>query len=118
VGTPVECAAARLLAAGDSVQRQIRQRTVENLAFARAALAGSPANILAVEGGWYMTLQVPRWRGEEEWTLELLECSGVLVQPGFFYDFETEAYLVVSLLTAPDIFREGLPLLVRQLTVA
>ena len=40
------------------------------------------------------------------------------MQPGFFYDFETEAYLVVSLLTAPDIFREGLPLLVRQLTVA
>jgi hypothetical protein len=29
-------------------------------------------------------------------------------QPGF-YDFESEAYLVVSLLTAPEIFREGLP---------
>jgi aspartate/methionine/tyrosine aminotransferase len=91
---------------------------VENLAFARAALAGSPANILAVEGGWYITLQVPRWRGEEEWTLELLERSGVLVQPGFFYDFETEAHLVISLLTAPDTFREGLPRLIRQLTVA
>jgi aspartate/methionine/tyrosine aminotransferase len=54
-------------------------------------------------------------RSEEEWTLVLLERSGVLVQPGFFYDFETEAYLVVSLLTAPDIFREGLPRLVAQL---
>jgi aspartate/methionine/tyrosine aminotransferase len=118
VGTPVQCAAARLLAAGDSVQRQIRGRTVENLAFARGALAGSPANILAVEGGWYITLQVPRMRSEEEWTLVLLERAGVLVQPGFFYDFETEAYLVVSLLTAPDIFREGLRRLVAQLTVA
>ena len=33
----------------------------------------------------------------------------MLVQPGFFYDFASEAYLVVSLLTAPEIFREGLP---------
>jgi hypothetical protein len=117
VGTPVQCAAARLLAAGDSLQRQIRGRTVENLAFARGALAGSPANILALEGGWYITLQVPRTRSEEEWTLVLLERAGVLVQPGFFYDFETEAYLVVSLLTAPDIFREGLRHLVAQLAV-
>jgi aspartate/methionine/tyrosine aminotransferase len=118
VGTPVECAAARLLAAGDSVQHQIRRRTAENLAFARGVLAGSPANILAVEGGWYITLQVPRTRSEEEWTLELLEHADVLVQPGFFYDFETEAYLVVSLLTAPAIFREGLARLVATLTAA
>jgi len=31
----------------------------------------------------------------------------VLVQPGFFFDFETEAFLVVSLLTPPDVFHEG-----------
>jgi hypothetical protein len=116
VSTPVQCAAARLLAAGEAVQRQIRQRASASLAFARAALAGSPANILAVEGGWSITLHVPRTRSEEEWTLQLLERAGVLVQPGFFYDFESEAYLVVSLLTAPEIFREGLALLVEQLT--
>jgi alanine-synthesizing transaminase len=108
VSAPVQCAASRLLAAGDIVQQQIRRRTAENLAFARSALAGSVANILAVEGGWYITLQVPRVRSEEEWTLELLEHADVLVQPGFFYDFEAEAYLVVSLLTATEIFREGL----------
>ena len=118
VSTPVQCAAARLLAAGDSVQRQIRERASANLAFARGALAGSPANTLAVEGGWYITLQVPRMRSEEEWTLTLLEHADVLVQPGFFYDFESEAYLVVSLLTAPEIFREGLARLVAQLKVA
>ncbi|MGD0773789.1 MAG: pyridoxal phosphate-dependent aminotransferase [Candidatus Solibacter sp.] len=112
VSTPVQCAAARLLAAGDAVQRQIRERASANLALARGAVAGSPANILAVEGGWYITLQVPRTRSEEEWTLALLEHADVLVQPGFFYDFESEAYLVVSLLTAPEIFREGLARLV------
>ena len=107
VSAPVQCAAARLLAAGEEVQRQIRRRTAENLAFARGALAGSAANILAVEGGWYITLQVPRVRSEEEWALELLEHADVLVQPGFFYDFEAEAFLVVSLLTETEMFREG-----------
>jgi aspartate/methionine/tyrosine aminotransferase len=115
VSTPVQCAAARLLAAGDTVQLQIRERASANLAFARATLAGSPANILTVEGGWNITLQVPQIHTEEAWTLKLLD-AGVLVQPGFFYDFETEAYLVLSLLTHPEIFREGLVLLVRRLT--
>jgi alanine-synthesizing transaminase len=52
-------------------------------------------------------LQAPRIRKEEEWALELLGEDNVLVQPGFFYDFESEAFLVVSLLTEPDMFREG-----------
>jgi aspartate/methionine/tyrosine aminotransferase len=107
VGTPVQCAAAKLLAAGEEAQRRIRERTAANLSHARAALAGSAANILAVEGGWYITVQAPRVRSEEEWVLELLARENVLVQPGFFYDFESEAYLVLSLLTAPEVFREG-----------
>jgi aspartate/methionine/tyrosine aminotransferase len=107
VGTPVQCAAERLLVAGETVQQQIRERSLANLAFARATLAGSAASILNVEGGWNITLQVPRILSEEDWTLYLLEQAGVLVQPGFFYDFESEAYLILSLLTAPEIFREG-----------
>jgi hypothetical protein len=108
VSTPVQCAAARLLKVGDDIRSQIRQRCAANLALAREALAGSAGNILAVEGGWYITVQVPKVRTEEEWALELLERADVLVQPGFFYDFETEAFLIVSLLTAPAIFNEGL----------
>jgi aspartate/methionine/tyrosine aminotransferase len=115
VSTPVQCAAAALLDAGESVQRQIRERTAANLALARELLEGSAASILQVEGGWYITLQVPRVRSEEEWVAELLEKEDVLVQPGFFYDFESEAYLVVSLLTEPEAFREGLGRLRRWL---
>jgi alanine-synthesizing transaminase len=107
VGTPVACAAARLLRAADSVACQIRERTAANLTFLRTTLGGSSAGVLAVEGGWCATVQAPRIRSEEEWALELLAGHNVLVQPGFFYDFESEAFLVLSLLTAPDIFREG-----------
>jgi alanine-synthesizing transaminase len=115
VSAPVQCAAERLLRAGEQVQRQICERTSQNLKFARDWLAGSAANILEVEGGWYATLQMPRIRSEEEWALELLEREDVLVQPGFFYDFETEAFLVLSLLTEPGPFREGMARLKRLL---
>jgi alanine-synthesizing transaminase len=115
VSTPVQCAAAGLLAAGDTVRQQIRNRITANLAFARDALAGSSADILHIEAGWYIVVKVPRVRTEEEWTLELLEREDVLVQPGFFYDFDSEAFLVVSLLTPPAIFREGVGSLRRML---
>jgi hypothetical protein len=67
----------------------------------------SVSTLLDVEGGWYATLQVPRVRSEEEWTLDLPSGTGVLVQPGFSYDFESEAYLIVSLLTESGVFRDG-----------
>jgi len=108
VSTPVQCAAVHLLKVGDNIREQIRERCAANLAAAREALAGSAGNILAVEGGWYITVQAPKIRSEEEWVLELLERENLLVQPGFFYDFETEAFLIVSLLTVPEVFNEGL----------
>jgi aspartate/methionine/tyrosine aminotransferase len=79
----------------------VRARTRANLAAVRDAVAGSPASLLDVEGGWYATLRVPGTRSEQEWALALLEEDGVHVHPGHFFDFEREAYLVVSLLTPP-----------------
>jgi alanine-synthesizing transaminase len=106
-GTPVQYAAARLLDIGANLEQQIRTRTAANLDHLRAAAAGSPCGVLDVEGGWYATLRVPRTRSEEDWCLELVERHQTIVQPGFFYDFETEAFLVLSLLTEPAIFQPG-----------
>ena len=109
VATPVQVALPRLLASSATVQDQIRERTRANLAGLRDALtAGSPCHLLRAEGGWYAVLQIPRTRGEEAWCLHLLAVHNVLVQPGFFYDFESEAFLVLSLLTVPDAFRRGI----------
>jgi aspartate/methionine/tyrosine aminotransferase len=107
VATPVQYAAARLLDTAAGIQQQIRSRTAANLAHLRQAVEGSPCGVLEVEGGWYATLRVPRTRTEEEWCLELLEKDDVLVQPGFFYDFDSEAFLIVSLLTEPVRFGAG-----------
>jgi len=103
VGAAVQCSVDKLLALKPAVQGQIMDRVHRNLATLKPART--------VEGGWYAVLQVPRIRTEEEWVVGLLEQHNVLVQPGYFYDFETEAFLILSLLTAPAIFSEGLVLI-------
>lgn len=62
---------------------------------------------LDVQGGWYAILRVPVKRTDEELAIELLRKSLVLVHPGHFYDFPSDGYLVVSLITPPAVFREG-----------
>lgn len=112
VATPVQHALPLLLPAGAEVRNQIRDRTRRNLETLVAQTRGSVTRVLRVEGGWYATLQAPRIRTGEEWALELLDRCHILTQPGYFYDFEREGMLVLSLLTPPDIFTES----VRRLT--
>jgi len=107
VSTPVQVALPRLLGLSGSILNEIRRRTAENLAHLRETMLGSAATLLRTEGGWYAVLQVPRTRTEEEWTLKLLGDLDVLVQPGFFFDFESEAFLVLSLLPDANTFAEG-----------
>jgi aspartate/methionine/tyrosine aminotransferase len=107
VATPIQVALPRILELSSGIRSQIQIRTAANLALLREHTAGSPASLLHVEGGWYAILQVPSTRSEEEWSTGLLGASSVLVQPGFFYDFESEAFLVLSLLTEPATFAEG-----------
>ena len=106
--TPVQRALPTLLEIGRSVQSQIQTRIRQNSAALESALDGSPASVLRAEAGWSAIVQVPRTRSGEEWALRLLRRHSVVVQPGYFYDLPGEAFLVVSLLTHPDVFEEGI----------
>jgi aspartate/methionine/tyrosine aminotransferase len=55
-----------------------------------------------------VVLRVPATEPEEALVLRLLNESRVLVHPGYFFDFDEEAYLVASLLPEPDRFREAI----------
>lgn len=105
VGAPVQHAAAAWLPLRASLQQQISARTVTNLEWLAALVAGSACRLLTVEGGWYATLEVPRHVSEEELILRLLTEDDVLVHPGYFFDFAREAYLVLSLLPPPEVFQ-------------
>ncbi len=108
VGTPVQCAAGALLGVRGGIQGEIRARTTANLARLRQRLAATPFRALDIEGGWYAVVEAPRVRSEEEWVLDLLRRENVLAQPGFFYDFDREAFLILSLLTPGAAFAEGI----------
>lgn len=109
VGTPVQWATATLLNAGREIQKQIQERVRDNLAFLKGQIGSNSAyRLLRAEGGWYAIVEMPRIYSEEEWALELLAEDDVVVQPGFFFDFEREAFLVLSLLTPVESFSEGL----------
>ncbi len=108
VGAPVQLAAPVLLGLRIELQNQILARVRANRAFLASQIGpASPWRLLETEGGWYAILEAPRIQSEEEWVLSLLGDDGVLVQPGFFFDFEREAFLVLSLLTLEEVFEEG-----------
>jgi alanine-synthesizing transaminase len=108
VGTPVQRAAPDLLARGAVVREAITARVRANRGTVAGMVAGSHATLLPAEGGWYALLRIPATRSEEDVVVSLLEGQDVLVHPGFFFGLPQEAYLVVSLLTAPAILAEGL----------
>lgn len=98
VSTPVQWALPGLLRA--SVHGQILERVRRNLERVPEALR--------VEGGWCAILRMPGERTDEEWAGYLLEERDVLTQPGYFFDLDGGPYLVVSLLTEPGTFAEGM----------
>jgi alanine-synthesizing transaminase len=116
VSTPVQQAAPAVLARAAELQAPIRDRIRANLGVLRGAAQGTPATLLDVEGGWSAVLHVPATRGEDEWVIALAEEDGVLVHPGYFFDFPREAYLVLSLLPPPPAFAEGVARILERVT--
>ena len=105
VSTSVQVAVSDLLKAGTSVRAQIQERVRGNYQHLAEVAAAHPAcAVLPVEAGWYAVVQIPNLASEETVVLDLLDTAGVLVHPGYFFDFEREAFLVVSLLPQPDVF--------------
>jgi aspartate/methionine/tyrosine aminotransferase len=116
VATPVQVALPELLAIAPRIREVIQQRTSSNLAMLHTAIAAYPAvRVLPVEGGWSAIIRVPRIDSDEALALRLIEEHGVVVHPGYFFDFETDGHLVVSLLTEPGVFEEGIARLISSL---
>ena len=109
VSAPAQRAAVAMLGRRDEIQRALQARVANNhIAITSRLHEGSRATLLAADAGWYAVLRVPRTQREDEWVLELLERDDVLVQPGWFFDFAREAYLVVSLLPREGAFARAI----------
>lgn len=116
VAAPVQEALPELLGLRDQVQSRICRRVLGNLRSAQACLSRTRGKrLLRCEGGWYAVLELGRV-DEEELVLKLLQEDGVLVHPGYFFDFPCEGYVVLSLLVHEAEFSEGLELLLRRVS--
>jgi alanine-synthesizing transaminase len=105
VSTPAQLALPELLADGAAVRERIRGRIARNLEQLRAASATVAAVTLqSPPGGWSAVLQVPATQSEEALVVGLVADDGVLVHPGYFFDFPHEAFVVVSLLPDSAVF--------------
>src|SRR5581483_4548608 len=109
VNAPIQLAAPTLLDQRKQVQPLLLDRVRMNLEELDRQLGKQKVcTRLDVEGGWYAVLRVPVTQTDEELAIELLKKRSVLVHPGHFYDFSSDGYLVVSLITPAARFREGI----------
>jgi len=109
LSAPMQHALPALLGQREKMQRQLLDRMEVNLTQLDESLARQNlVSRLEIEGGWYAVLRVPAMQSDEDLAIRLLEDHSVLVQPGHFYEFADEGYLIVSLLTPADQFAEGI----------
>lgn len=108
MNAPVQLATSSLLEQRKGVQALLLDRVRTNLRELDQALSRQKmCSRLDLEGGWYAVLRVPATQSDEDLAIGLLRKVGVLVHPGHFYDFTADGYLVLSLITPIEQFREG-----------
>jgi len=120
VATPVQLALAAILEKQPEVQAAVQQRLRSNLAALDAAIEAlgpsSSVRRLPCSGGWYTVLEVPRLHDEDGWVELLIREESVIVHPGYFFDFDRDGFLVLSLLPPVEGFRSAVKRVLGRLT--
>ena len=113
VAATIQHAAGRLLDRRHAIQRQILSRIEVNSRILEERIASTGnCRVLQREGGWYAIVDILDMVSDEARVIHLLKQDNILVHPGFFYDFNREGFVVVSLLPGEDIFRSGVSRLI------
>ena len=114
MNAPLQLALPVLLEERRHIQPQLFDRIEQNLRSLDDEIKKQElVSRLEMQGGWYAVLRVPATGPDEELAIELIRQHEVVVHPGHFYDFPREGYLVVSLITPEDQFREGIRRILR-----
>jgi alanine-synthesizing transaminase len=109
MNAPVQLALPALLDQRHAFQQQVLSRVRKNLVELDHRIAQQKScSRLHLEGGWYAVLRVPATRSDEDLAIDLLNTKNVYVHPGHLYDFSSDGYLIVSLITPEHEFAEGI----------
>ena len=103
VSAPAQALARPLLASSAAYEARVKERLLQNWKTLREAFPSKYCP--EVVGGWYATIRLGE--DDEELTLRLLREKHVLVQPGFFFDFDEDGWVVISLLQEPALFKDA-----------
>jgi alanine-synthesizing transaminase len=116
LNAPTQWAVPTLFDQRHSLQPQLLQRIRQNRANLQKLISSQPAcELLDADAGWYAVLRVPAHGSDEDLVIGLLQKQNVVVHPGHFYDFPKDGFLVLSLITPTEIFREGISRLLKFL---
>ena len=113
VAAPIQYAAKNLFETRVKIQNEILGRIKYNYNLLKAKFILNPdIKVLNCEGGWnailnFENMLVP----EDEFVLKLLDKKNVLIHPGYYYDFFTEGFAVISLLTETDVMEKAIDLI-------
>ena len=112
---PVQVALPALMAQRDSFQKQVITRIEANEKYLRdAGNRLTTGRVLEREGGWTAVIAMQNGISDEDMVCRLLDADHVLVHPGYFYDFDEDGCLVISLLTRPDRLMTGMDRLISR----
>ena len=103
VSAPAQALGTSLLPKAAAYEARVKERLLQNWQTLREAFPSKYCP--EVLGGWYAVVRLGE--DDEELTLRLLKEKHVLVQPGFFFDFDEDGWVVVSLLQEPALFNEA-----------
>ncbi|ACX75947.1 aminotransferase, class I/II [Fibrobacter succinogenes subsp. succinogenes S85] len=104
VSAPAQALGISLLPKASAYESKVLDRLQQNWQTLREAFPSKYCP--EVLGGWYAVVRLGD--DDEELTLRLLREKHVLVQPGFFFDFDEDGWVVMSLLQDPAIFKEAI----------
>ena len=137
MSTPIQNALPKWFSLRADIQREIKGRIETNKSFLADSLGTvlqkrTVPELFSTKGGWYTILKLPNSKSEEEWALEFLRKDHVFIHPGYFFDFpakirggsatlfseEDEAYMILSLLPPPEIFKEGISRILQRIRLS
>ena len=104
VSAPAQALGISLLPKAAAYESKVLDRLQQNWQTLREAFPSKYCP--EVLGGWYAVVRLGE--DDEKLTLRLLREKHVLVQPGFFFDFDEDGWVVMSLLQDPAIFKEAI----------
>jgi hypothetical protein len=103
VNTAVQHALPSLLAGREPFQQNLKARIRSNWETLQAHVPGVESR----QGGWSAVIRLDPGCDDEGVAIQLLEQFGVVVHPGYLFDFPTHDRLVLNLIAPTEIFTKG-----------